>query len=468
MEMPGDGHMIPAVRHLAGVTIAGAILLAGVGLQTGVAPPAQRALAVFLMTAVLWLTKPIPLGISSLLAVVALVGTGAVDSFKTAATGYASRIVFFLLLLLLLGEAIQRVGLDVQLARRLLVRPMTPRTAVVRVAGAMLLAAVFMPSGLARTVTFMPVIDRLNGLFELDDRNGFLRAAFLIVGQVNPIASLALMTGGGMAILSAEVIRVEVTAITWLEWAAYMLPPVVAIYAIVTGVIVWTAQVPAAPRIDGSVLPPQSLDGDQRLVAAVMLVTIALWVVGSLTGMSTIVPPLLAVLVLSAPGVRILRSADVGRVNWNILLLFGAIMSLIAALQQTGALGAVIDGLVGTIPLATLPPAAAVTVVLVGVGLIRIAFSTGSAALAIVLPVVITLGGALGVEPLWFSLAAVLIVGTVTLLPFHLPTVLLVTEHYPDLGTANIIRVGLLAVTIAAGVIAVSWSVYWPWLAAVI
>jgi di/tricarboxylate transporter len=329
----------PAVRHLAGGSIAGAI--------TGLAPPAQRALAVFLMTAVLWLTKPVPLGVSSLLGVVALVGTGAVDSFEAAAAGYASRIVFFLLLLLLLGEAIQRVGLDVHLARRLVVRPMTPRTAVVRVAGAMLLAALFMPSGLARTVTFIPVVDRLNGLFELEDNNGFLRAALLIVGQVNPIASLALMTGGGMAILSAEVIRVEVTPITWLEWAAYMLPPVVITYAMLTGVIIWTARVPAAPRIDGSALPAQSLDGEQRLVAAVMLVTIALWVVGSLTGMSTIVPPLLAVLVLSAPGVRILRSADVGRVNWNILLLFGAIMSLIGALQQTGALGAVIGALVG-------------------------------------------------------------------------------------------------------------------------
>ena len=460
--------MTPAVRHLAGGAIAGAILLAGIWLQTGLAPPAQRALAVFLMTAVLWLTKPVPLGVSSLLGVVALVGTGAVDSFEAAAAGYASRIVFFLLLLLLLGEAIQRVGLDVHLARRLVVRPMTPRTAVVRVAGAMLLAALFMPSGLARTVTFIPVVDRLNGLFELEDNNGFLRAALLIVGQVNPIASLALMTGGGMAILSAEVIRVEVTPITWLEWAAYMLPPVVITYAMLTGVIIWTARVPAAPRIDGSALPAQSLDGEQRLVAAVMLVTIALWVVGSLTGMSTIVPPLLAVLVLSAPGVRILRSADVGRVNWNILLLFGAIMSLIGALQQTGALAAVIGALVGTIPLATLPPAVAVTVVLVGVGLIRVAFSTGSAALAIVLPVVITLGGALGVDPLSFSLAAVLIVGATTLLPFHLPTVLLVTEHYPDLGTADIIRVGLLAVTIAAGVIAGSWIVYWPWLAAVI
>lgn len=450
------------VIQLTGVVVAGGLVLGGLTLQTAMPAPAQRALAVFLATAMLWLTKPVPLGVSSLLSVTALVGFGVVPTFEAAAAGYASRIVFFLLVLLLLGEAIQRVGLDGRLARRLLARPTTPRGSVIRLSGYMLLAGLFMPSGIARTVTFIPIVDRLNELYDLGEQNDFLRASFLLVGQVNPIGSLALMTGGGMAILSSEIIRVEVTPITWLGWALHMLIPVVLIYTIATLVVLWVFPVPAGPRARSTTVTATPMDRDQRIVALTMTATIGLWLVGSVTGLSTIVPPLLAVAVLTAPGVRILEASDIRRVNWNILLLFGAIMSLIAALQSTGALTMVIDAVLDVVPLVTLPTAAAVAMVLAGVVLIRLFFSTASASLAIMLPVVITVAGTLGVDPLAFTLATVLIVGSTTLVPFHLPTVLLVAEHYDPLRVRDVLVVGLISLAAAAVVTAVTWLVVWP------
>jgi di/tricarboxylate transporter len=203
------------------------------------------------------------------------------------------------------------------------------------------------------------------------------------------------------------------------------------------------------------------MDRDQRIVALTMTATIGLWLVGSVTGLSTIVPPLLAVAVLTAPGVRILEASDIRRVNWNILLLFGAIMSLIAALQSTGALMMVIDAVLDVVPLVTLPTAAAVAMVLAGVVLIRLFFSTASAPLAIMLPVVITVAGTLGVDPLAFSLATVLIVGSTTLVPFHLPPVLLVAEHYKPLRVRDVLVVGLISFAAATVVTAGTWLVVW-------
>ena len=73
---------------------------------------------------------------------------------------------------------------------------------------------------------------------------------------------------------------------------------------------------------------PADLTRDQRLVGGVMLGTILLWVVGSPLGLSSIVPPLLAVCLLAAPGVGVVTTRDVRNVNWDVLLLFGGVFSL--------------------------------------------------------------------------------------------------------------------------------------------
>lgn len=100
---------------------------------TAVPPPAeltvaqQRVLAVFLFALLLWPTKPVQYVVSSLLSVTLPFALGTIDSFAAATTGYASTLVFFLLSLLILGSAVASVGLDRQLARRLLPAESTPR-----------------------------------------------------------------------------------------------------------------------------------------------------------------------------------------------------------------------------------------------------------------------------------------------------------------------------------------------------
>ncbi|UWG46330.1 Na+/H+ antiporter NhaD or related arsenite permease [Halanaeroarchaeum sp. HSR-CO] len=453
-----------AVRPAVGALLALAVLLTGIFLETSLSVTAQRSLTIFVFAAVLWVTKPVPLGVSSLLSVVLLPLLGVTDTFDAAATGFASRLVFFLLLLFLLGEAITKVGLDEHVARQLLTASSTPKGSLHRLSGYLLTTALFMPSGIARTVTFVPIVDRLNDLYELSERNDFLRSAYLLVGQINPIASLALMTGGGMAILSSEIIRIDIRAITWLEWLVYMLPPIVVIYGVSALVLAEVFSVNDTVTVSHTAASTVDITHDQKVVAVVITATIALWVIGSLTGLSTIVPPMLAVVVLTAPGVRVLTEQDLRTVNWGILLLFGAILSLIASLKQTGAMAFLIEWLLGLVPLTTYPVWLAIAIVLFGVVLLRLLFSTASACLAITLPVIITLAETLSIEPLFFAFSTVIIVGSTTLLPFHLPTVLIVNEHYSGLHNRDVFFVGLLSLVVASVVTALSWWLYWPML----
>lgn len=443
------------------LALAGVVLVGGIVIPTPLSPPAQHALSIFVFAAILWVAKPVPLGVSSVLSVVLLPLLGVTETFDAAASGFASRLVFFLLLLFLLGEAITKVELDEQVAQRLLTASSTPKGSLHRLSAYLLTTALFMPSGIARTVTFVPIVQRLNGLYDLSERNGFLRAAYLLVGQINPIASLALMTGGGMAILSSEIIRLDIRPITWLTWATYMLPPIVAVYGVSALTIAEVFDVNDSTTVSET-SAPTALTADQRIVGAVIFGTIALWIVGSLTGLSTIVPPAIAVLVLTAPGVRVLDAGDLRAVNWGILLLFGTVLSLISALEATGAMKYLIQSLLGVVPLTTYPAWLAVGVILLGILLLRLLFSTASACLAITLPVAISLADTLALNPLYLAFSVVIAVGSTTLLPFHLPTVLIVDEEYAALQNRDVFFVGLLSLAASVAVIAVSWLVYWP------
>ena len=193
------------------------------------------ALAVFGATVILWITKPVPYAVSSLLSVVLLYALGLTDTFQAAVSGFASTLVFFFVTLLLIGRSVAKVGLDDRVADRLVTPTSTPAGSIRRLAAAVLLLAFVMPSGLARTVTFMPIVDRINDVYGLGDRSAFRRLGYYVVGHVNPLASLVVMTGGGMPIVTSELVNTMVRPFTWVEWVAYMSPPIVFLY--VTSVV---------------------------------------------------------------------------------------------------------------------------------------------------------------------------------------------------------------------------------------
>nr|WP_192498514.1 SLC13 family permease [Halorussus halophilus] len=454
--------------HIWGLLLALIVLAVGsVAPVPGVRTDVQRVLAVFLFSVVLWLAKPVPLTIASVTSVCLLFLTGITDSFAEAAAGFASRLVFFLFLLLLLGSAISNVGLADRLAGQLVATASTPRRSYWLLSANILTLAFVMPSGIARTVTFLPIVERLSDRFDCSTDSNFPRASLLVLGQLNPIASLALMTGGGMAILSSEIIRASGEPITWLGWAVHMTPPIVAVYILTTLTIERLYPVDDNARSGPETVSEETnsqgefLNHQQRVVAGLLVLTILGWVVGSLTGVPTILPPLLAVLVLALPGVKILSSEDVKQLNWGILFLFGAMLSLISVMRDIGAIAFVVDQLLAVVPIGTYSIPIAVAVLLTIILTLRVFFSTASACLAIVLPIVLSLASALGIDGRYLALSVVIVVGSATLLPFHMPPALIVTERGP-VTNRDVFVVGVITLAYAVAVIALSWTVYWP------
>ncbi|RLM59312.1 SLC13 family permease [Halobellus sp. Atlit-31R] len=468
-----------------GLAVALSVLVAAVAAAPthGFTLAQQRAVAVFTIALLLWLTKPVPYTVSSLVSVTLLFALGVVESFGAATTGYASTLVFFLLSLLLLGNAIASVGLDRQLARRLLSAESTPNRAVRSIAGGVFGLALVMPSAMARAVTLVPIVEQLRESFGLTRGSGFDRASFLLLGHVNPIASMALLTGGGMPLVTSEIIATSVQSLTWLRWAVLMVPPTALLYALATVSAVFLTDVDGTRTVgrtgdgDGGVGSESgrpnggraiagfegsaSLTRDQRIVGVVMLGAIGSWIAGSFLGVPTVLPAVGAVAVLAAPGVGVVTADDVADVNWGIIFLIGAMLSILDALAATRALDAVVAALTPVVPFSALAHWQVIAVLLLLSVAIRVPFSTASAAIVVALPIVLEFGSAFGVDRLFLSLSVLLVVGSTTLFPFNTTAVLVSMDRGP-LSHVDVAGFGLVMMVLSFVVVVVSWLWYWP------
>jgi anion transporter len=438
-------------------------------LWTGLAGPpisgldatGQRVLGVFLFTLLLWLFKPVPFAVSSLASVTLLYVTGIVETFSAAVSGFATRLIFFLILLLLLGNTISKVELDQQLARRLLVTD-SPRETTRLIAGNLLALSFLMPSALARAVAFLPIVRQLGDVWGLDEKSNFLRDSFLFLGHVNPVASMGLMTGGGMAILSSQFIRSSVVWISWVDWAVLMLPPMLFIFASTVVTILYVHPVADSQATsERQELSTEPFDRDQRIVMGIMIGVILLWIAGSFFRWPTILPAMIAVAVLSLPGVEIISGDDMAAINWGIIFVFGAMFSLLDVLESSGVLNWVVTNVSDVLPLAALPHWQTITLLLAMALLIRLFFSTASAALLVLFPIVLEFAESLGINELFISLALVMLVGSSTVFPFNTTTVLLTYDSGP-LSMNDVVTTGLITTVYAAAAIVLCWTVYWP------
>lgn len=417
--------------------------------------------AVFVATLLLWLTRALPYVISSVTAVILLYALGVTDSIQEAASGFSSSLVLFLLLLFLLGNTISEVNLDVQLADRLLRTEDTPQRTIHSLSTALLALAVFMPSAAARTVTLIPVVRRLQTSFDLSPSSRFSRTAFLILGQVNPLASIGLMTGGGMAVVTAGLIHSLVGPLTWVEWAIYMVPPAILLYFLGALAVLLLYPVDETSAADFNASSNSSLDREQLIVATVMAGTVIAWIVGSFLRVPTILPAAAAVLILALPGIRIIGSDAVESVSWSVIFLVAAMFSILDALRSTGVLELLITRILEMTPLHMLPVPVSVGIMLLLAVAIRAVFSTGSAALLVVVPFALRIGQELGVNQLYLSFALLTVIGGTTLLPFNTTSALLAYEEGP-LRQREIARFGAVTLFLSLSVTAVAWLFYWP------
>ena len=394
-----------------------------------------------------------------------------VDDFESAVSGFASNLFFFFFLVILLGKAVTKVGLDRHGANLALTK-LDGSTRISRIlSGSLLILSFIIPSGLAWATAMVPIANEIITHNDINPKSNISKQIHLIIGQINPIGSLSLMTGGGMSIVAAEYINTSVTSLSWLEWAIYMFLPTVLVFLLAVFLLEYLHPVNTSDYQSISIQTeeddPFSMHKEQKIVLSVMILLIVIWLIGSFFGVPTLIPAIGAVSILSLPKLNVLSIEDVKNANWDILFLTGTIISIIEIMESNNSFEYLLNIFTELVYSFGLSPTETTISILLFVIVIRIFFSGGAATLVILLPFVIELGKQLNSNTLFLTYATVLLTGSAVFLPFNTTSTLFVYSQ-GTLSKIDILEFGLATMCIAILVILFSWTIYWPFVNALL
>jgi sodium-dependent dicarboxylate transporter 2/3/5 len=415
----------------------------------GLTPEAHTLAGILLLTLVWWLTEPIPIPATGLLAVALCVILGAVPAAERAGGGirpvlapFGDPSVFFLMGGMFIGRAMTRHGLDRRLALTLLCTRWagrTPGTLLATVGLAVTLISMWI-SNTAAAAMMCPVAvgivtvlaagraprpgeDPAAGDFA---KSPYASALLLITAFGASVGGIATPIGTATNVVALGFLRqpdVLGRSVDFLAWCAVGVPMMVLIFA---GMYAWLRLLAPAGDLDMPALRDYLRGEHDRLgpwkrgevnTMAVFLVVVALWVT---PGVLALAAPAAAqrafvrcfpeeVTAMLAPVLLFLLPVDFGRrqltldagdfqkIDWGTLLLFGAALALGGLMFRTGladAVGRAAFDRLGTRDLWAL------TAVAIAAGILVSEFTSNTATASALLPVVHGLCVEARVEPL--------------------------------------------------------------------
>lgn len=370
----------------------------------------RMALVLLVLAASLWVTEALPLAATSLL-IALLQPLFGIQSFREALTPFFDPVVVLLLGGFLLALAVDKHDLDEVLGREILRRlGRRPRRVTLGMMAATALLSMWI-SNTAATALMMtvalPLADRA-----ADPRGNMAKVVVLGVAYSATLGGLMTLIGSPPNALAAAFLG-ELTGqyMSFLQWSLYGLPLALLLVVVAWVLLFWRFP----PGVEG--LPPVEafsggMKGPQKATFIVFLVAVVLWLTDSFHPLSASMVAVAVAVILFAVG--LLRKGDLGRVDWNTLLLFGGGLSLGAALESSGLALVITGGVLTLVPLVSYWG----VVALMGMATMlfsMVASNTASASIFIPIGVNVALG--MGGSPVVFAV----LVATSSSLDFMLP-----------------------------------------------
>jgi sodium-dependent dicarboxylate transporter 2/3/5 len=310
----------------------------------GLSEAGLKALGIFVVCLVFWVTSVLPLMITSLLAIIMLPLSGVMPANKAFAL-FGNEAVFFILGVFILAACLMKSGLSTRLALGLLRRfGHTPRTLLLSIYLLNALMSFFMSEHAVAAMNFPIIVEIVDVLRLQKQRSTYAKALFLAMAWGTTIGGVATLLGGARAPLALGMVK-EATGqtFTFLEWALASLP--VTGGMLLVGWIVITRFFPldvTSIRAADTLLAEKALalgrmSGREKAIAFVMLGTLAGWILGGEEfGLGNVaIGAVVGLFVLN-----LVKWEEVeGYVSWGILLMYGGAIALGAATNSSGAAG---------------------------------------------------------------------------------------------------------------------------------
>ena len=482
-------------RRLAGFIIGPVAFAAVLLVPLGLRPDQQTLAAIMALVVTYWVSEAIPVPAAALVGLTLCALLGVAPATEVLA-GFATPTVFLFIGSFMLARAMTEHGLDRRFALRVLSLPRvagsTWGTLVAFGAVAALLSAFI--SNTAATAMLLPIgvgivaiYGRLMGTDSAGSSTGTARlgtALMLMIaysasvgGLLTPIGSPPNLLGRGFL---EDQAGVSLPFLSWMLIAA----PIVAVTLLVLFAVLIALNRPEARAIPGAseYCAAQRralgrLSTGERNTLICFLIAVGLWllpgIVGLIGGESSaayaevrarldegIVALVAASLLFLLPLDRRARSFTLDwrqavRIDWGTIILFGAGIAFGSLLSSTGLAALIGAGLAGS--LGSAGPLA-LTFLAVLAAILVSETTSNTASVGIVVPVVISLAGALGVDPAVPGLAAVFGASFGFMLPVSTPPNAIVYGS-GMVPITRMIRSGIVFDLVGAGLITIGVTV---------
>ena len=413
-------------------------------------PEAHRLAGIMLLTILWWITEPIPIFATGLLAIALCVvlqavptDKGKVEAVRTALAPLADPAVFFLMGGLFLGRAMTRHGLDRRLALSILCTRWAgrgPGSLLAAVGLSVMLISMWI-SNTAATAMMYPVTLGIISVLAAGTatatnrssdsaadlaRSPYASSLLLITAYASSVGGIATPIGTATNVVAIGFFRQPDyfgRSADFLSWAIVGVPMMLCIFL---GLFVWLRRLspttdlnlPALRdylRVERSRLGPWRRGEVNTL--AVFLIVVGMWVTPGMLGLigasetqrafssrfpEEITALLIPVLLYLCPvnwrsREFTLDRSDFVRIDWGSLVLFGSGLSLGSLMFKTGLalqVGQTVFAMVGTSDVGT------ITALAVGGGILLSEFTGNTAAAATLIPVVLTIAREAHIDPL--------------------------------------------------------------------
>jgi len=407
-----------------------------------------------------WIVKPAPYSIIGLLLLVAFWGLGLESAVIF--SGFSADGFFFFFGVLLLSRIIVGVDLHLAIADLVVSRIRSVWTLVLATPFVLFLMALPVPSATARTLALKPIFESL-----VDSGTHAGTHVMLSLGAINRIGGRAYLSGGLAAILTVSVLDQYGYALTWTDWLVHMWVPALLLVVISTVGITLLYNDGVDAILDDSILVIDSDVGfsepffnrDRTIVVALLALVIVAWIGSSFVGIPEFLPLLALLSVAFFAPISVADKRTLQGLNWDLLVFFGAALSLPPVLAETNIGAFLVQDILGSILGPPLPFPAFLAGLLCILMLLRIVL-IGATFVIIALPLVIQLAAATGHDPLVVTFASI-IAGSVVFFPIQTPATMVAFEgRY--LTQRDTVLTGFVLLVAAFITTYVSVYLYWP------
>ena len=447
----------PGFRWL--IPLVGCLAVLAAPTPAGLTPEGQRVLAVIVLAIGLWGLEAVPSGVTAIIAIVALVGTGAVAGIREGLAGFADPIAFFLIGVLTMGAAVAKSGLAERIAHQLLAHGRGRAGALyLHLLLAMPLLTLLLPSASARTGILVHVYDQALELGRVPRGAPLARAVMMLLNSVNRLSSTILLTGGITPIVAAGLIG----TISWTRWFVLMSVPYVALLALAALAIYLSYRRGFLARITVPAAPARRpFSGVEWRTALITGGAGLLWLTDAFHHLHPTLPALIAWVCFLAPGIGVLTWREFEHeVGWTNFFVIGASLSLAQGLARSGASDWLAGGVVGAAHGVAASPVMVVVVLLLASSVVRLMIPNITGFLATTIPVAMSVGTAAGLNPVLCGLIVTIAGDAVLYYPAQSASSLVVYER-GHLGAGEIFRFGLLMTALGALVVLAVALPYW-------